>query len=62
MKAIVAQPTKDGFTAKRMLYVSSDIPVKFSPLDCRTFKTFDDANKAARFLAKEYNMSFVNMR
>ena len=62
MKAIVAQQIVGGYAAKRMLDIGRDIPLKFSPMDCRTFETFDEANKAARFLAKEYNLPFVNMR
>ena len=58
----VAQQTKDGFTVKRMLNIGSGIPVRMFSTDCRTFSTFDEANKAARFMAGRDDCQFVNMR
>lgn len=62
MKVYVAQQTKDGFTVKRMLNVGHGIPVRMLPTDCRSFPTFDEANKAAKFMADQDNFIFVNMR
>jgi len=62
MVAIVAQETKNGFTAKKMVDAGRDIPVAFYPTGCRTFKTFDEAQKAAQYLSEEMNLPFVNMR
>ncbi len=61
MKAYVAQQTKTGFSVKRMLHVER-FPPKFSPTNCRTFQTFDEANAAAKFMSKRDKMPFVNMR
>ncbi len=61
MISYVAQETKEGFTAKTMLHLPG-LPIKFMPTDCRTFKTFDEANKAARFMANQDGKIFVNMR
>ncbi len=61
MIAYVAQQTEKGFTAKIMIHIERFAP-RFNPTDCRTFSTFDEANKAARFMADETGKQFVNMR
>ncbi len=60
MIAYVAQGNQKGFTVKRMVDVGCGIG--FHTTDCRSFSTFDEASKAARFMAKRDNVKFVNMR
>ena len=65
MIAYVAQQTKDkkGYTVYRMVDAGRPFPLAFHPTDCRVFQTFDEANRAAEFMASESKtVKFVNMR
>ena len=53
-----AVAAKDGYTVKKISKLGN-----FFPTDCRTFKTWDEADKAARFMAAQSNkIDYLNMR
>ena len=65
MKAYIAKEKKDksGFTAFQMVdCMDRETPIAFYPTDCRTFKTFDEANMATEYMANKSGIPFVNMR